>query len=280
MLRLPKNLPIRGPILRSCTSTPNLQVRSLTSPAAAALDYHCQQPRQQDVNHHHHHRHHNEYTRLQNRSVHVSTIHHEPPVAPHSILQSSSSSSSSSTIPSLSSSSPSQSPYRHGVSANIFISSLTTGGIDLTPSGAKALSQILSPIPFSNISSSWLKSLESAILTSHLNSPTTNHTNRDNGKKLQPQWSARSWKDWVKYQVDVLAERFVAMDGWDGVYNLEYWLGDDGLVVKGDEEVRRILEVLVRNGWVVAVAEEGGEGVYEVVRPGKVGRFEGERFTF
>ncbi|KAF3158113.1 hypothetical protein TWF788_004945 [Orbilia oligospora] len=59
------------------------------------------------------------------------------------------------------------------------------------------------------------------------------------------------------------------MEGWDGVHNLEYWLGDDGLVVKGDEEVRRILEVLVRNGWVVAVAEEGADGVYEVVRPGK-----------
>ena len=70
------------------------------------------------------------------------------------------------------------------------------------------------------------------------------------------------------------------MEGWDGVWNLEYWLGDDGLVVKGDEGVRRILEVLVRNGWVVTVAEEGEEGVYEVVRPGKVGRFKGEKFTF
>ncbi|KAF3089762.1 hypothetical protein TWF103_000693 [Orbilia oligospora] len=208
MLRLPKNLPIHRPILRSCASTPNLQLRSLTSPAAAALDYHCQQPRQKDVNHHHH-RHQNEYTRLQN-----------------------------------------------------------------------PLSQILSPIPFTNISSSWLKSVESAILTSHLNCPTADHTNRANGKKIKPQWSSRSWKDWVKYQVDVLAERFVAMEGWDGVHNLEYWLGDDGLVVKGDEEVRRILEILVRNGWVVAVAEEGADGVYEVVRPGKVGRFEADRFTF
>ncbi|KAF3223242.1 hypothetical protein TWF192_010475 [Orbilia oligospora] len=280
MLRLPKNLPIHRPILRSCASTPNLQLRSLTSPAAAALDYHCQQPRQKDAKHHH--RHQNEYNRLQNRSVHVSSIRHEPPVVPPSLLQPSStiSSFSSPSTSSSSAASSSQSSYHHGVSANIFLSSLVNGGIDITPSGTEALSQILSPIPFTNISSSWLKSVESAILTSHLNCPTADHTNRASGKKIQPQWSSRSWKDWVKYQVDVLSERFVAMEGWDGVHNLEYWLGDDGLVVKGDEEVRRILEVLVRNGWVVAVAEEGADGVYEVVRPGKVGRFEADRFTF
>lgn len=85
----------------------------------------------------------------------------------------------------------------------------------------------------------------------------------------------------MKYQVDVLAKRFVVMEGWDGVWNLEYWIGDDGLVVRGDEEVKRILEVLVRNGWVVVVGEDGGEaGGFEVVRPGRVGRLEGEKFTF
>ncbi|KAK6505637.1 hypothetical protein TWF481_007528 [Arthrobotrys musiformis] len=257
MLRIPKTLPIARPILRSCSSTPNLQLRSLTSPAAAALEYHSPQPRQQD------HHHHNQYPRLQNRAVHLPSIRHESPVAQPPLSHT-----------------PSQSTHpRHGVSANVFLTSLNKGGIDLTPSGLTLLTQILSPIPFTTISSSWLKSLESAILTSHLNNPTTNHTCRANGKKLQPITSVRPWKEWVKYQVGVLSERFVAMEGWDAAWSFEYWLGDDGLVVSGDEEVKRILEVLVRNGWVVAVSE-GGEGVYEVVRPGRVGRFEGEKFTF
>ncbi|KAK6532882.1 hypothetical protein TWF281_007054 [Arthrobotrys megalospora] len=279
MFRIPKTLPLRT--LRSTTSTGNLQLRALTSPAAAALkEYHHAQPppsssssRQQD-NHHHH-----QYSHLQNRSVHVSTLHRE-----QLLLQtlSSSSYSSSSSLPQPPHLPPSLRPK---TSSNVFISSLQRGGIDLTPLGTKSLSQILSPIPFTSITPTWLTNLDSAIQSSHLNSPLQNHTNPSTGKRLQPTYSKKPWEEWVKYQVDKLVERFVRMEGWEEVWDgFEYLLMDEGLVVRGDEEVRRILEVLVRNGWVVSVeedgiGEDGGYG-YEVVSPGRVGRFEGEKFAF
>ncbi|KAK6335961.1 hypothetical protein TWF730_003335 [Orbilia blumenaviensis] len=264
-------------LLRTCRSTPNLQLRALTSPAAAALEYPL--PRQSVVqeytrpspnNHHHHNA----------RSAHLP-IHRNDQLLNHHHHQSSSSSSSSSGAPNTTAAAAGQ--FRQSqTSATIFITSLNKGGIDLTPSGTKALSQILTPVPYSAISSSWLKLLDSAITTSHLNSPTQNRTNRHTGKRLQPLSSKLVWKEWVSRQVDGLAERFVAMEGWGGVVDFEYWIGDGGVVVKGDEEVRRILEVMVRNGWVVPVAEVDGEdgGVFEVVRPGKVGRFEAGKFAF
>ncbi|KAF3928304.1 hypothetical protein AA313_de0209208 [Arthrobotrys entomopaga] len=113
--------------------------------------------------------------------------------------------------------------------------------------------------------SAWIKQVEAAIISYDRNKHEWGNmqTTKVSNKCIQPPHSKKTWKEWLGYQIDRFNERLIANTDWHGVYDFDMFLMDEGLRIGGDEEVKRILEVLVRNGWVMPVEEE--ESLYELL---------------
>ncbi|KAK6540930.1 hypothetical protein TWF694_008314 [Orbilia ellipsospora] len=159
---------------------------------------------------------------------------------------------------------PPPSPHRPSKSAAVLFYSFRKSGIDVTPTGYKTLAQILTDVPFHNaIDSAWIKQVEAAILSYDRVRRQWGHKQTTKVSNIQPSHSKKTWAEWLGYQIDRFNERLIANTDWHGVYDFDMFLMDEGLKIGGDEEVKRILEVLVRNGWVLPVEEE--ESLYELL---------------
>ncbi|KAF3941001.1 hypothetical protein ABW19_dt0209973 [Dactylella cylindrospora] len=171
-------------------------------------------------------------------------------------------------------------PPRPPTSATVLIYSLRWSQIEITQKGLQKIGDILHGIPFHGVTTVWIRQVAKALEESGddfrgcapsppVPSPSEVRGNRGPRHRLQSYYSRSTAtpeelaETTTQRRIDRLQERILANPDWGHVY-FEAVLTEDGVrAMGGDEEIRRVVEVLLRNGWVEPL--EDVESFYEMI---------------